>query len=123
MATMSSGSASPPVSPRPRHQQRTLGDVRLVKAFNLICDSEDLGELAQRTGDNRVSVPFAGDDRVARRTTATLIGDVGFVPIDVGDLADAGIIEPASRADVPPLAELDARRFVAARRSFTPGQS
>lgn len=47
-----------------QHQQSRLGDVRLVKAFNMLCPSS-IHELAARTGDERAAVPFAGDDPVA----------------------------------------------------------
>lgn len=77
------------------HQQRTLGPVRLVKAFNLICASQ-LDELAQRTGDQRVVVRFVGNDPAAKQSVARLIADTNFIPVDVGTLAGAGAIEPAS---------------------------
>lgn len=76
------------------HHQRVLGPVRLVKAFNLICGSHDLAALAQRTGDQRAAVMYAGDDPAAKRIVATLVEDMNFVPFDVGALADAGVLEP-----------------------------
>jgi hypothetical protein len=58
-----------------QHQQRTLGDVRLVKAFNAICASE-IDELAERTDDERAAVLLAGDDPRAMDTAARLISSI-----------------------------------------------
>jgi predicted dinucleotide-binding enzyme len=95
-----------------QYQQLTLGDVRLVKAFNAICASE-IDELATRTGDDRAAILIAGDDPTAKETTARLIADANFVPIDVGGLADASILEPASIEDgLPVVTEREARDLV-----------
>jgi len=94
------------------HQQRTLGDVRLVKAFNAICASS-IDELAARTGDGRAAILLAGDDPAAKETAARLVEDANFVPVDVGPLADAAILEPTSTEDaLPVLTEREARRLV-----------
>jgi len=98
-----------------QYQQRTLGDVRLVKAFNAICASE-IEELATRMGEERVAVLLAGDDPTAKETAAGLIEDANFVPVDVGDLADAAVLEPASTEEAPPvLTEREARLLVQAQ--------
>lgn len=95
-----------------QHQQRILGDVRLVKAFNAICASE-IDELAERTGDERAAILLAGDDASAKETVARLIADANFVPVDVGALADASILEPTSTEDpLPVLTEPEARRLL-----------
>lgn len=95
-----------------QYQLLQLGDVRLVKAFNLLCASS-IEEDARRTGDDRVAVLFVGDDRAGRRTAATLIADAGFVPVDAGGLVDARIIEPASVDDwLQPLTGDEASRLV-----------
>ncbi len=94
-----------------------LGDVRLVKAFNRLCPSSIL-ELAPRTGDDRVAVPFVGDDPAAKETVAGLIEDAGFAPVDAGGLADARTLDPNS-ADDPRwgtgLTEREARALVEGR--------
>lgn len=98
-----------------RHQQRILGDVRLVKAFNAICASE-IDELAERRGDERAAILFAGDDPSAKETAARLIADANFVPVDAGELADAAILEPTSIDDgLPVLTEREARGLVGSR--------
>jgi hypothetical protein len=83
-----------------QHQQRTLGPVRLVKAFNLICASQ-LDRLTRRTGDERVIIPYVGDDPAAKQAVATLIADAHFVPVDAGTLAEATALEPSSLAAWP----------------------
>jgi hypothetical protein len=94
------------------HQQRTLADTRLVKAFNAICASE-IEELAEREGDERVAILLAGDDEPAKETAMRLIVDAHFTPVDVGALADASVLEPTSVEDVlPVLTEAEAGRLV-----------
>jgi hypothetical protein len=99
------------------YQQRILGEVRLVKAFNAVCASE-IGELAERSGNERVAILFAGDDASAKETAARLIADANFVPVDAGGLADASILEPSSIEDaLPVLTEREARDLVRDRSS------
>lgn len=63
---------------------------RVVKAFNTIG--------ANRFGDptfsgERATMPIAGDDPDAKAIVLRLAGDLGFEPIDVGDLGQAGALE------------------------------
>jgi hypothetical protein len=98
-----------------QYQQRILGDVRLVKAFNAICASE-IDELAEPSGDDRVAILFAGDDPSAKETSARLIEDADFIPVDAGGLGDASILEPTSVEDaLPVLTEREARGLVGDR--------
>lgn len=100
-----------------QHQRSRLGNVRLVKAFNMLCPSSIL-ELAPRTGDDRVAVPFVGDDPAAKEMVAGLIEDAGFAPVDAGGLVDARALDPNS-ADDPRwgtgLTEREARALVEGR--------
>jgi predicted dinucleotide-binding enzyme len=101
-----------------QHQQSTLGDVRLVKAFNAICASS-IDELAARTSDGRAAILLVGDDPAAKETAARLVEDANFVPVDVGALADAAILEPISTEDaLPVLTEREARRLVPDRATI-----
>ena len=60
---------------------RHLRGARLVKAFNTI------NFLA-------LAVPMAGDDQAAKRVVEQLVVDLGFVPVDVGRLADSWRMQP-----------------------------
>lgn len=97
-----------------QYQRSRLGDVRLVKAFNM-ARPNSIFELAARTGDDRVAVPFVGDDAAAKQTVAGLIEDAGFAPVEAVGLPDARALDPNS-ADDPRwgtgLTEREARALV-----------
>lgn len=101
------------------HQQRTLGPVRLVKAFNLICASQ-IDQLATRVGDQQAAVLFVGNEPAAKQTVARLITDAGFIPVDAGALADATVIELASVDDWPPTLTGDEARRLGSRSFSVP---
>lgn len=65
------------------HQQATLGPVRLVKAFNLVCAAQL----------DAVTRPRPG--RQARG--GHLVADANFAPVDACTLADAAATEPTLR--------------------------
>ena len=72
---------------------RHLDSSRLVKAFNTL-EAGTLEEDGRRSGDHRRLVLFAsGDDELAKRTVMELIDEVGFDPVDLGDLADGGRLQ------------------------------
>jgi len=50
-----------------------------------------------RRKKNRPSMVFCGDHDRAKDTTAALIGDVGFEPVDAGPLRIARYMEPFAR--------------------------
>ena len=83
--------AIPPGLTAAQYQQRVLGPVRLVKAFNLICAGHPV-DAVTAAGSQRL-VPFAADDAGAKQIVAGLIADARFVPRDIGGLADADRIE------------------------------
>jgi predicted dinucleotide-binding enzyme len=92
-----------------------------VKAFYTICASK-IDELADRTGEERPAILFAGDDASAKGTPVRLIADANFVPVDTGALADASIFEPSSIEDaLPVLTEHEARRLVPDRATTAAG--
>lgn len=69
---------------------------RVVKAFNTIWSRHLRGDGG--TGDRgRRAIPLAGDDAQAKRVVSGLIGDIGFDPVDIGDLADGVRQEPGAR--------------------------
>ncbi|HEA23399.1 hypothetical protein LCGC14_2313870 [marine sediment metagenome] len=62
-----------------------------AKAFNTI-HANDLKKRAFDT-QNPIAIPFAAQDDKSRKATETLISDIGFVPIYVGDLGATNAME------------------------------
>ncbi len=75
---------------------RRAEGARLVKAYNTLTAGFQEA-VAGRTGPNRVVMPYAGEDKDAKRVVAGLISDSGFEPFDVGGWADASYTEPPRR--------------------------
>lgn len=102
-----------------QHQQLAMSPAKVVKAFNYIYGTGNLAALASRVGYERVAVPLAADDRGAKKTVANLIKSVGFVPVDVGGLADAHVIEPSTFDDwLQPMTETETRKRITAKRGI-----
>jgi predicted dinucleotide-binding enzyme len=73
-----------------------LRGARLVKAFNTI-NFLALGAAGPVSADvTPVAVPMAGDDQAAKIVVGQLVVDLGFVPVDVGGLADSWRMQPGS---------------------------
>lgn len=69
-------------------------NARVVKAFNTM--AQELFELAPDPLKNHnVSVFVAGDDESAKQTVMQLAQEIGFQPIDCGELRQARLIESA----------------------------
>ena len=69
---------------------RHLDSSRVVKAFNTL-EAGTLEEDGRRSGDHRRVVLFAsGDDELAKRVVMELIDEIGFDPVDLGELATGG---------------------------------
>ena len=67
---------------------------RVVSAFSTVPSEVLLAVFDARDGDARPDLVYCGDDENAKETTAQLIRDVGFLPVDVGPLEVARYIEP-----------------------------
>jgi predicted dinucleotide-binding enzyme len=72
-----------------------LPEAVLAKAFNSI-PYRFLASEANRAGA-RLAVPWGADDARAGRTAATLIGDAGFDPFEIGSLSNTPVLEPGSK--------------------------
>ncbi len=100
------------------NQARRPG-ARLVKAFNTLTSGFQ-AEAGGRTGTDQVVLFLCGDDADAKATVASLIDDAGFVPVDLGDLADAAPMEAPRRPDAvygEEYHQTEARAFVDQYRS------
>jgi predicted dinucleotide-binding enzyme len=99
--------------------QRRMPGARLVKAFNTLTAGFQ-AEAAGRTGPDRVALFMCGDDEDAKRVVARLIDDCGFVPLDMGGLADAAPMEAPRRPGAVYGEEFhaaDGREFIARSRA------
>ena len=71
--------------------QAALPDAQVVKALNQV----GAEVMADTQGFAHPPVQFlAGDDEMAKERVAALLVDLGFEPLDAGDLAKARLLEP-----------------------------
>jgi predicted dinucleotide-binding enzyme len=61
----------------------------VIKAFNTIFARSLLEKGAPKGTPGRIALPVAGDPSVARATVLRLVDDLGFDPVDAGDLDDS----------------------------------
>jgi predicted dinucleotide-binding enzyme len=69
---------------------------RYTKSFNTLTSAFQ-AEAAGRTGEERVVQWLCGDDPEAKEIVAGLIEDAGFVPVDLGGIADCAVMEAPRR--------------------------
>ena len=70
--------------------QDHLRGAHVVKAFNTL-HAPQMRDLArQSSAQERYGIPMSGDDPQAKRAVADLVEQLGFQPVDVGDLASGG---------------------------------
>jgi 8-hydroxy-5-deazaflavin:NADPH oxidoreductase len=68
---------------------------RVVAAFNTVPSEVLFGVYeSRRRKTGRPSLVYYGDDAVAKKTAVTLIGDIGFEPVDAGPLRIGRYAEP-----------------------------
>jgi 8-hydroxy-5-deazaflavin:NADPH oxidoreductase len=92
-----------------------LPGARVVKAFNAVMWTSLKGEGKPLGAVGRLAMPLAGDDAQAKRVVADLIDEVGFDPVDVGDLAHGGRrIQPGAPVYVAHMSAEEMRRSLAA---------
>jgi predicted dinucleotide-binding enzyme len=70
--------------------QDHLRGAHVVKAFNTL-HAEQMRDLArQSSAQERYGIPMSGDEPQAKRAVADLVEQLGFQPVDAGDLATGG---------------------------------
>jgi 8-hydroxy-5-deazaflavin:NADPH oxidoreductase len=79
-----------------KFNQERMPGARVVKAFNTLTAGFQ-ASAATRLPDRRAVLFMCGDDGGAKATVAGLIEDVGFVPADLGGLADSAPMEAPRR--------------------------
>jgi len=71
--------------------QKMLPRAQVIKAFNTVfAKNQGTGAV----GKERLTAFVAGNDKEAKRTVMGLTGDIGFDPVDCGDLTAARFLEP-----------------------------
>jgi predicted dinucleotide-binding enzyme len=73
---------------------RKVPGAKVVSAFGTVPSEVFFGVFDARRKAKRPSLAYCGDDDRARKVAATLIGDVGFEPVDAGPLRVARYLEP-----------------------------
>jgi hypothetical protein len=95
--------------------QRHLPASRVVKAFNAVRWDTLAEEGRPHGAADRLAMPLAGDDVEAKRVVAGLIDEIGFDPVDVGDLAHGGRkIQPGAAVYVARMTAAEMERRLAA---------
>jgi 8-hydroxy-5-deazaflavin:NADPH oxidoreductase len=95
--------------------QEHLRGARVVKAFNAVRWTVLQDEGESRGAAGRLAMPLAGDDRDAKLVVAGFIDEIGFDPVDVGDLAHGGRqIQPGAPVYVAHMSADEMRRRLAA---------
>lgn len=72
-----------------------FGTAKTTKAFNTI-RAEHLRDRAFRTQD-KLAIPYAAQDEESKSITRTLIEDIGFDTVYVGNLSDTKIMDPEEK--------------------------
>jgi len=76
--------------------QGHLPSAHVVKAFNAI-QSQHLADLGRPSGDPaRIAIPIAGDHDDAKKCVMQLIDEIGFDPVDTGDLGSSRVFQPGA---------------------------
>jgi predicted dinucleotide-binding enzyme len=92
------GRVSPPADGQTaaEHNAARMPGARYTKSFNTLTSGFQ-AEVADRTGDDRVVQWICGDDAEAKGVVADLITDAGYVPVDLGGIADCAVMEAPRR--------------------------
>jgi predicted dinucleotide-binding enzyme len=90
---------------------RHLTAARIVKAFNtMYFETLAAQGRADRPIDGRLALFVAGDDADAKALVSRLIEEIGFAPIDTGQLSDGGRLQqPGSAIYNHPMTAAEAR--------------
>ncbi len=71
--------------------QSWVPDAKVIKAFNTV--GANIMEKPEVRG-YKAMMYFCGNDSQARQTVKKLISDIGFEPVEAGDLKEARLLEP-----------------------------
>lgn len=85
----------------------------VIKAFNNIFAASLLEKGAPRGTSGRIALSVAGDSAVARTTVLRLVDDIGFDPVDAGELDESWRQQPGTPAYCRDLEAAALRRALA----------
>jgi predicted dinucleotide-binding enzyme len=94
--------------------QEHLPGSRVVKAFNTLPSARLRSSGRPSGAPDRLGIPIAGDDQLAKRAVARLIEQVGYDAVDVGELAAGRRLQPGSAVYAAGLTGSELRRRLAA---------
>jgi hypothetical protein len=86
--------------------QELLPGARLVKAFNHV------GYRDLELSGKGIAIAYASDDLSAAKEVASLIGAMGFAPVDLGALANGRLLESGAAAFGAALSEGELRQLI-----------
>lgn len=69
-------------------------DAQVVKAFNTIVAPHLLDRGRPAGEDGRIAMPVASDDMAAKRTVMDVVDELGFDPVDAGNLDESWRMQP-----------------------------
>ena len=76
--------------------QAYFQDSTIIKAFNHMGYHNLSDEARPNTQENRKAQIITGDDQQAINTVETIVEEIGFTPLYIGDLKNGVILEPGS---------------------------
>lgn len=94
--------------------QEHLSESRVVKAFNTMPSARLRSSGRPSGAQDRLGIPIAGDDQLARRAVGRLIEQVGYDPVDAGALAAGRRMQPGSAVYAAGLTVAELRQRLAA---------
>lgn len=80
-----------------RYNADRMPGAAYTKCFNTLTSAFQ-ASAATRTGDDRVVQWIAGDDRQAKAAVAELVEQAGYLPVELGGIADCSVMEAPRRA-------------------------
>lgn len=86
--------ADPDITASQYTAQQFLG-ASVIKVFNTVY-YVNLREKAFAPEGSRMAVPYAGDDQEAKQVIDQLLDKIGFAGVDIGSLAESGVMEPGA---------------------------
>jgi len=100
----------------PSRDLQEMTDANVVKAFNTIGAEH---YQAPTFSGRPAAMPLCGDDADARQATAALAGELGFVPIDLGGLEHARLLDALAQLWIMRMMQTGERDFAL---TFVPKQ-
>lgn len=96
--------------------QTQFPQARIVKAFNAIFANDLVRDARSNRQDERRALPIGGDDAQAKELVARFHRDIGFEPVDAGQLADSWRFERGKPVYCVPMQRAELKAGLAAAK-------